>query len=130
MNNNAAFVPPNPGLQTTSKCTFAYDASCQTFAADTCNGDDHDTNAGVAGDQDELIPGGSLAICDADWGASAKVFDMTGNAKEWTAQRAAAVNPIRGGGYNNSAAGLTCQNNFLTADDAFQFDNVGFRCCR
>ena len=55
---------------------------------------------------------------------------MSGNVKEWNVQRSNGVNPLRGGSYNNTATGISCDFNFVVADDTFQFNNVGFRCCR
>ena len=37
----------------------AYDdvgAACDTYSANTCNGDDYDTNPGLAGNQDDVLP--------------------------------------------------------------------------
>jgi hypothetical protein len=124
------FAPPNPGPDEDFGCTWSYDGDCITYEGDTCNGDDYDADGATTGDQDALLPTGELAACFADWGAAGQVWDMSGNVKEWTAQRGAAVNPIRGGSYNNTANGISCQFDFLTADDAFLFENVGFRCCR
>jgi hypothetical protein len=45
-------------------------------------------------------------------------------------ERSAGVNPIRGGASNNEVGGLSCTLDFTTADDAFYFPNVGFRCCK
>jgi formylglycine-generating enzyme required for sulfatase activity len=110
--------------------TWAYDTSPNTYAANTCNGVDYDTNSGLAGNQDDIIACGALASCDANWSATQKVYDMSGNVKEWTAPRLAGVNPIRGGASNNLGDGLTCGLSFTAADNNFFFSNVGFRCCR
>ncbi|HJL44335.1 MAG TPA: hypothetical protein RMG45_00755, partial [Polyangiaceae bacterium LLY-WYZ-15_(1-7)] len=61
--------------------------------------------------------------------ASDRIYDLSGNVKEWTQRRSAGVNPLRGGSYNNSRLGLRCDFDFTVADDAFQIANVGFRCC-
>ena len=55
---------------------------------------------------------------------------MSGNAKEWTNARSAGVNPLRGGSYDDTQIGISCQWNWVLADDTFRFQNVGFRCCR
>ena len=111
-----------------ASCDWSYDSSCTTYQPNTCNGNDYDTDPGTAGDQDEAIPTGSLSQCVANVGAGA--LDMSGNIKEWTAERSANVNPIRGGSYNNSEVGISCEADFLVATDEFFFPNVGFRCCR
>ncbi|HTJ41669.1 MAG TPA: MopE-related protein [Kofleriaceae bacterium] len=109
---------------------YAYDSSPDTYAANTCNGADYDTDSVTPGDQDDIIPTGSvLTTCDASWSGS-KIFDLTGNVQEWTAPRIPGVNPIRGGASNDIAGGLTCALAFAAADDTFFFPNVGFRCCR
>ncbi len=111
-------------------CTWAYDASCNSFQPSTCNGNDFDFDPGTAGDQDGLLPTGSLAACFADHSGPRQVFDMSGNVKEWTQERSPGVNPLRGGSFNNTAIGISCDLDFTVADDTFQFQNVGFRCCR
>jgi hypothetical protein len=81
------------------------------------------------GDQDDNLPTRFNLMCHSEHGAN-DVFDMSGNAKEWTLARTAGQNPLRGGAANNSVNGLTCKLNFTLADDGFAFPNVGFRCCR
>jgi hypothetical protein len=110
-------------------CAWSYDSSCTTYQADTCNGNDYDFDPATPGDQDGLLPTRFLSLCHANW-AGGGIFDMSGNVKEWTAERSAGVNPLRGGSYNNTAVGISCTFDFVVADDTFQFENVGFRCCR
>ncbi len=110
-------------------CEWSYQNNCTTYQAQVCNGNDFDTDSGTPGDQDAAIPTGSSAMCHADL-ASGDVFDMSGNIKEWTAERSAGINPIRGGSYTNTQVGISCQLDFLVADDNFFFPNIGFRCCR
>jgi formylglycine-generating enzyme required for sulfatase activity len=117
----------------TNTCLWGMD-SCTTYDANKCNGNDHDGIAGGA-DDDVLKRTGQMTACYASWGAasSARVFDMSGNAKEWT--QAASGDPsgtrrLRGGSYNNTAGGMRCDFRFEVADSDFQFPNVGFRCCR
>ncbi|MEZ4362633.1 MAG: MopE-related protein [Kofleriaceae bacterium] len=110
--------------------TWAYATSPTSYQADTCNGDDHDTNAGVAGDQDDILPTGSMPMCHAAWGAGAEVYDLSGNVREWTERRTPGANPIRGGASNNTSTGISCDLAFTLATDTFFFPNVGFRCCR
>ena len=57
-------------------------------------------------------------------------FDMSGNVKEWAAERSPGQNPLRGGSANNEVDGLACGLDFTLANDAFFFPNVGSRCCR
>jgi hypothetical protein len=108
--------------------------TCTTYTNGTCNGNDFDFDPGTAGDQDGLLKTKALANCFANWGsAAAQIFDMSGNAKEW-AQSATGDPPstrrLRGGSFNNTVNGISCNFRFAVADDTFQFQNVGFRCCR
>ena len=62
-----------------------------------------------------------------------RIFDMSGNAKEWAQSLSgdpANTRRLRGGSFNNTANGLQCNFTFAVADATFQFQNVGFRCCR
>jgi hypothetical protein len=114
-----------------TSCGWSYATSCTSYQADTCNGNDHDPDTSTPGDQDALLPTGSRSACYADWGgASGRVFDLSGNVSEWTQERTAGVNPLRGGSYSTPADGTRCDFDFFVADDSFQFANVGFRCCR
>jgi hypothetical protein len=118
----------------TGTCNWSFATNCSTTpasGADPCNTQEYDTDPITPGNQDSLIATGSLANCYASWGAAATahIFDMSGNAKEWTQARSAGVNPLRGGSFNNILDGSTCTFNFTVADDTFQFPNVGYRCC-
>jgi hypothetical protein len=119
--------------QATTSPTFdnswAYETNPRTAQPQTCNGDEYDTDPVQPGDQDDILPTGSLASCHANKGPE-DAYDMSGNVKEWTAARTAGQNPIRGGASNNLVTGLTCDLSFTLADDTFFFPNVGFRCCR
>ena len=112
-----------------TKDTWAYSANTKVPQPQTCNDHEFDTGA-AAGDQDDILPTGSMANCYADGGGTNRAFDMSGNAKEWTAPRSAGANPIRGGSSSNTVQGLSCQLNFTLADDSFFFPDTGFRCCR
>lgn len=109
--------------------TWAFATNPKVAQTTVCNGDPYDTVAGGT-DQDDILPTGSLASCFANGPGSADAFDMSGNVKEWTAERAAGQNPLRGGASNSLVDGLTCGLDFTLADDQFFFPNVGFRCCR
>jgi formylglycine-generating enzyme required for sulfatase activity len=110
--------------------SWAYSTNPTTYQPDACNGDDHDTDAATAGDQDDILPSGSLPTCYADWGGANTVFDLSGNVREWTGSRTPGANPIRGGASNNTSTGVSCGLAFTLASDTFFFPNVGFRCCR
>jgi hypothetical protein len=93
-----------------------------------CNGEEYDADPMAASDQDSLLPTGSMPRCFAST-VGGPVFDLSGNAKELTRARSSGVNPVRGGSYNNVAAGLRCDFDFTVVNNAFKFQNVGFRCC-
>ena len=111
-------------------CTYAYASMCTTYQANACNGNDYDSDTGMPLDQDALSVTGAMASCYANWGGSNRIYDLSGNVKEWTQARSAGVNPLRGGAYNNPGLALQCTYDLTVADDAFLFANVGFRCCR
>ncbi len=110
--------------------SWSYATTPLTYQPGVCNEDDLDTNPGLAGDQDDLLVGGSRPSCYANWSATDRIHDLSGNAKEWTLARLPNVNPIRGGAANNEGSGITCNLGFTSANDTFFFPNVGFRCCR
>ncbi|HEY4240208.1 MAG TPA: MopE-related protein [Kofleriaceae bacterium] len=109
---------------------WAYSTNPKTIQPQICNDNEFDTNTAIAGDQDDVLPTGSMAACYANGGTSAHAYDLSGNVKEWTAARATNQNPIRGGAADNDAIGTSCNLNFTLADNTFFFPNVGFRCCR
>jgi len=105
--------------------------ACGNLAATPteCNGEEYDSNPATAMiDDDTLLATGSRAQCFSATAGGA-VFDLSGNAKEFTRARSSGINPLRGGSYNNVAAGLRCDFDFTVVNDAFKFQNVGFRCC-
>ena len=91
---------------------------------------ENDTNPAMGGDQDDILPTGSMLSCFANGPGTADAYDMSGNVKEWRAARAAGQNPLRGGASNSTVTGTACELNFTLANDSFFFPNVGFRCCR
>jgi hypothetical protein len=105
-------------------------ANAASMASDSpCN--EHYVNAQPgAPDTDALLPTGSKATCYAGFGAAGKVYDLSGNAKEWTTGPSSpAENPLRGGSYNNLPAGLRCDFDFSVGAPDLRLPNVGFRCC-
>jgi MYXO-CTERM domain-containing protein len=93
-----------------------------------CNGHDLTAQPGGA-DRDALAPTGSKARCFVNV-QGGEVFDLSGNAKEWTVgPNSPGENPLRGGSYNNLPAGMTCSFDFAVASDKVRLPNVGFRCC-
>lgn len=108
-----------------------------TYQPDWCNGNDYDTDCpcpgpscpSTTGDQDEIMPTGSMLQCCSDWFGDC-VYDMSGNVKEWTlTERRTGYREIRGGSNNVPSPGLTCQFDFSLAEEDFTFYNLGFRCC-
>ena len=96
-----------------------------------CNGHNL-TAAPGAPDTDALLTTGSLARCYVQRTGGEKVFDMSGNAKEWTSGLNASGDLVlRGGSYNNLPGGMRCDFDFAVADPAgtVRLANLGFRCC-
>ncbi|MBK8169196.1 MAG: SUMF1/EgtB/PvdO family nonheme iron enzyme [Sandaracinaceae bacterium] len=111
-------------------CVYAYGSMCTNYQPTSCNGNDLDSDPSLPLDQDELRVTGAMSSCYANWGGTNRIYDLSGNVKEWTQARTSGVNPLRGGAYNNPGLALQCTYDFTVADDAFLFANVGFRCCR
>jgi MYXO-CTERM domain-containing protein len=119
-NCNWSYTPATAG-----KTCNDYEAQGSTG----CNG--HNVNAAPgSADTDALKAVGSKAECFADFGSGGHLFDMSGNAKEWTTgSMSPDQNPLRGGSYNNSSMGLRCDFDFTIGAPALRLANVGFRCC-
>ena len=117
-----------------SPCLYGYagtTAVCRASAPLTCNGDEYDSNAVLAGDQDALFTTGSptFPMCGTTW-AGGVVRDLSGNVKEWTnTSPSTGVHAIRGGSYNNVELGRMCTFDFTVGSNTFRFPNTGFRCC-
>jgi hypothetical protein len=110
-------------------CDWSTAGSCTTYTSGTCNGHNADTQAGQA-ETDALKATGSAADCYAELGSAGRVFDLSGNAKEWTTgTNSPGTNPLRGGSYNNAPEGLRCDFDFTLAAPDVRLPNVGFRCC-
>jgi cysteine-rich repeat protein len=97
-----------------------------TYQGSWCNGHDQDPTL------DAVEPTGTQTSCDtAGWGTE----DMSGNLREWTTDYVGATSggdPIyrlRGGGYIDLEAGLTCDFESAAYVATVQADHVGFRCC-
>jgi hypothetical protein len=114
--------------RSSGSCSWSYASSCGTYNGNTCNGLDYDTNSATAGNQDAILPTGSMANCYRTHN-SENVYDLSGNVKEWIQASRAGVNPLRGGAMNNLGDGIRCDFDFTFADDEYFLFNAGFRCC-
>ncbi len=120
---------------TTALCKWGYGTNCSTAngatsAAQECNGKEYDSDPNTTGDQDARLATGSFGQCKSPWGAAGDIYDMSGNVKEWTnTQQSNGLFELRGGSYNNIESGRTCAFNYVVGDQAFAFQNTGFRCC-
>jgi MYXO-CTERM domain-containing protein len=104
------------------------DYQSMTNGSNDCNG--HDVTA-EPGDPitDELKPTGSMPLCYADF-TGGDIFDLSGNAKEWTTgPDSPTQNPLRGGSFNNSPTGLRCDFDFAVGGPDAPLPSIGFRCC-
>ncbi len=135
-----------------NKTIFPYGAS---YVAGSCNGNDYSTGMGLT---PAPIATGSDTSCVSviSTTPSLKLFDMSGNVKEWTATdlttTAPASNPsctkppclfeLRGGAYDiasfidntkmpavTTAPGLQCDASIPAPTAAVRLPSVGFRCC-
>ena len=102
------------------------------YVGNRCNGLDYDTDAESAGNQDEVLPAGTLAQCSRNLGGGA-VYDLSGNVWEWTLEDLApegdgSARALRGGSAGNIAGGLTCGFSLAAPPESYR-DNIGFRCC-
>jgi hypothetical protein len=76
---------------------------------------------------------GTGTNCYTDWGAAGHLFDLSGNLAEWTSS--AVVDSgityyrIRGGDYQTSGPGTSCEFQFDLAQAGFTSGTIGFRCC-
>lgn len=113
-----------------------------SYLPNACNGNDFDLDCGVGADEDEALATGftygcptPLLSCEqTEWsvltGNTSGTFDMSGNVKEWTSTVVGgSARRIRGGAYDSSSGGLTCDFDFVSASETFFFTNLGFRCC-
>ncbi len=101
-----------------------------TYAADACNGADHDGVSGGGLDHVVLPTGSFAGTCASEDGAE----DMSGNVKEWTDDMQGTVmgSPIyvvRGGSDESPRLGLTCTTDLSRATHDTLLPTLGFRCC-
>jgi hypothetical protein len=115
-------------------CTWSYTSGGNCPASyptngTACNG--HDVNAAPgSADTDVLKATGSKSNCFTDFGSAGQVFDLSGNAREWTSDTMSPTqNPLRGGSYSNAPMGLQCDFDFSVGGPDLHLPNVGFRCC-
>ena len=74
----------------------------------------------------KLLPSGAKPTCRNSIG----VYDMSGNAAEWTEDLGDGVNAVvMGGSYKEKAADAGCMATY-TEKQENKFPNIGFRCCR
>jgi hypothetical protein len=111
-------------------CVWSYSPMCRTFSSTKCNGNEFDTSSSSPGDQDAVLATGTMPMCYASWGGSQRIYDLSGNVAEWTAERDVGVNPLRGGSSTSPSGGTTCDFDFVVAGDTYATPSVGFRCCR
>lgn len=111
-------------------CGWSFATACTVANATTCNVYEFDSDDVAPGSQHRALKTESMAMCLTDWVDAGKIFDLTGNVREWTQPRSAGRNPLRGGSFDTVLDGSSCGFAFLSVDDTFQFTNSGFRCCK
>ncbi len=118
----------------TAKTLYPYG---DTYNANACNGEDYDPDCSGSLD-DYAVPTASpigcpkpaTSICVSSWGGAGKIYDMSGNLREWTATSPdSGLRRIRGGAFDNVKEALTCEFNFWTETESSLYFDLGFRCC-
>jgi formylglycine-generating enzyme required for sulfatase activity len=127
-----------------NNCAYSYSAPGGSVCLTNDNGYPSDRNAcnghnvtAAAGspDTDALAATGAYARCFVQHPATptitgGELYDLSGNAKEWTqGPSSPAENPLRGGSYNNLPSGLRCKFDFALSPKDVKVKNIGFRCC-
>ncbi|HKP62254.1 MAG TPA: SUMF1/EgtB/PvdO family nonheme iron enzyme [Polyangiales bacterium] len=114
-----------------SGLTYPYS---NTYAADTCNGTEHDSVGSKPPIDNGPVATGAMNACVSPHGA----FDLSGNLKEWTNDQQGTtgggspenIYVLRGGSYESPKLGLTCQTNLSRASAGTVLPGIGFRCCK
>ena len=112
-------------------CDWSYATMCTASQRTVCNGKEYDCNSATPQDEDCLFTTGSATFpsCRTPW-TTASIYDLSGNAREWTnTSRGTAIYELRGGSFNNVEAGRACDFDFTVAEQTFRHPNTGFRCC-
>jgi Sulfatase-modifying factor enzyme 1 len=88
-------------------------------------------NTSIAADEVERLYQGTPSGAKPGCGGAYGVFDLVGNAEEWTRRRDGGTTSFHGslkGRY--WAESRTCQSAVTTHGDGFRFYEIGFRCCK
>jgi hypothetical protein len=114
------------GLTDSSTTPLSYPYS-DTYDKARCNGWEYSQ-------QPRIIPTGKAANgalqCVSCW-TGGDVWDLSGNAEEWTLGKKGSLRTIRGGSYKALEKGLVCDYDFWSAEEQdFFMGQLGFRCCR
>jgi formylglycine-generating enzyme required for sulfatase activity len=109
-----------------AQSTYPYGSS---YAANTCNGADHDISK-QSGLQNGPLASGNRSDCVSE----ANVYDLSGNLKEWTDDPrgdvdGSPIEVVRGGSYESPALGLSCQTELSQQIATTALPSLGFRCC-
>jgi hypothetical protein len=97
-----------------------------SYRSHICNGRSYDADSDEPGIQDGVLTCGAAASCTRNG-----VFDLSGNLKEWVAERAGNLRAVRGGSYATVlGGGLSCHQEGDWKDRNFRHRSIGFRCCR
>jgi hypothetical protein len=122
-------------------CLWGYTPSaptCMTYPSDGAGARNGHELTPAPGDPDThaLAATGSIGRCYAAQRGNGRIFDLSGNAKEWVTDDPSiggdlpdGSNPHRGGSFNNLPGGMRCDFDFAAANNDVRLRNVSFRCC-